>query len=242
VLGNFAVGALVPTLILLGYNQLAFGSPWDMGYFHHTTKMFADVHSAQNPLGLRRPEAVKAWALLWGRHRGLLFYAPVVALVPAGLVALAVRKSWGMALVSSAVMTAVFAVNLSYPEWTGGWSTGPRLLVPLLPFAMLPVAALLAWGGRWASALTALLALGGRRADAPIRGGRGAVPGLSHRPARAGGIASLDGRKGCRLGGRTVRAKRAQRARPGDCRSASPSARNGCNLLRSCCRKAWRSG
>ena len=44
-------------------------------------------------------------------------------------------------------MAAVFLVNLSYPEWTGGWSTGPRLLVPLLPFAMLPVAALLATGG-----------------------------------------------------------------------------------------------
>ena len=42
---------------------------------------------------------------------------------------------------------AVFLVNLSYPEWTGGWSTGPRLLVPLLPFAMLPVAAVLAETG-----------------------------------------------------------------------------------------------
>jgi hypothetical protein len=41
-------------------------------------------------------------------------------------------------------MAAVLLVNLSYPEWTGGWSTGPRLLVPLLPFAMLPVAGLLA--------------------------------------------------------------------------------------------------
>src|SRR5262249_2369591 len=85
-LANFAVGAIIPTLVLLGYNQLAFGSPWDMGYFHHTTKIFADVHSEQNPLGLRRPEAVRALALLWGRHRGLLFYAPIVALVPPGLV------------------------------------------------------------------------------------------------------------------------------------------------------------
>ena len=37
-LALFAVGAIFPTLILLTYNQLAFGSPWDMGYFHHATQ------------------------------------------------------------------------------------------------------------------------------------------------------------------------------------------------------------
>ena len=33
-LAAFGIGAAIPTLILLGYNQLAFGSPWEMGYFH----------------------------------------------------------------------------------------------------------------------------------------------------------------------------------------------------------------
>src|SRR4051812_21759282 len=51
-LGGFAVGAALPTLALLGYNQLAFGSPWEMGYFHHATAIFAKVHNRRNPLGL----------------------------------------------------------------------------------------------------------------------------------------------------------------------------------------------
>ena len=157
--GDFVVGALIPTLLLLGYNQLAYGSLFDMGYFHHTTKIFADVHSEANPLGLKVAGVSRAFELLWGRHRGLLFYAPIVALVPLGLISMANRRLWGSALVAVAAMSAVFAVNLNYPEWTGGWSTGPRLLVPLLPFAMLPVAALLARGGRGLT--VAALALAG---------------------------------------------------------------------------------
>ncbi len=160
-LGDFTVGALVPLVILLGYNQLAYGSPWDMGYFHHTTQIFSDVHSEQNPLGLRSPEARRIVTLLWGRHRGLTFYAPLTLLVPFGLVELIRRRLYGMAIISLSAMMAVFAVNWSYPEWTGGWSTGPRLLVPLLPFAMLPVAGLLARPGRLVVIVAASLALGG---------------------------------------------------------------------------------
>jgi hypothetical protein len=139
----FALGAVVPTLLLLAYNYLAFGSPWEMGYFHHATAQFAQVHNRQNPLGLRIPDASKIFPLLWGEHRGLLFYAPILFLAFPGWFVLGLRKQFALAVVSLAIVGAVFLVNLSYPEWTGGWSTGPRLLVPLLPFAMIPVAALL---------------------------------------------------------------------------------------------------
>jgi hypothetical protein len=123
--------------------------------------MFAEVHSPRSPLGLRPPDWGRSIALVWGGHRGLLFYVPIVALTPPGVVVLAARRLWGMAAVTTTVMGAVFLVNLSYPQWTGGWSTGPRLLVPLLPFAMLPVAALLATGGPKATLAAVALALAG---------------------------------------------------------------------------------
>ncbi len=160
-LGDFAVGALVPSVILLGYNYLAYGSPWDMGYFHHATAIFARVHNTRNPLGLRYPDWSKAVPLLWGSYRGLLFYAPVVAASIPGWLVLLVRRQWAVAIVSTLVVAAVFLVNLSYPEWSGGWSTGPRLLVPMLPFALIPVAALLASGGRLARWVVTLLTLAG---------------------------------------------------------------------------------
>jgi hypothetical protein len=160
-LGAFAAGAALPTLVLLGYNQLCFGSPWELGYFHHATEMFARVHSRSNPLGLRSPDWSNAMPLVWGRHRGLLFYAPVVVASVPGWFVLARRRLWGMMVVSALVVSAVFLTNLSYPQWTGGWSTGPRLLVPLLAFAMLPVAAFLAAGGPVATWVVAALAIAG---------------------------------------------------------------------------------
>ena len=60
-LAIFCVGAAIPTLILLGYNQLAFGSPWEMGYFHHATAEFAEVHNrgqSARPVGSR----IDSWA------------------------------------------------------------------------------------------------------------------------------------------------------------------------------------
>ncbi len=158
-LSAFIVGALVPTVLLLGYNVLAFGDPFDMGYFHHATDQFAKVHSKENPLGLANPAWERAWPLLWGGYRGLLFYAPILMLALPGWILLLFRRQWGLALVSLAACLAVFLVNLSYPEWTGGWSTGPRLLVPLLPFAMLPVAATLTLRGRWVVGLGLTLSL-----------------------------------------------------------------------------------
>ena len=147
-IATFGVGALIPALFLMLYDVLAFGGPFDMGYFHHATAQFARVHSRENPLGIAAPDWGRAVPLLWGRYRGLLFYAPILALAAPGWVVLAARRRWAICLVSLATCLAVFLVNLSYPEWTGGWSTGPRLLTPLLPFAMLPVAALLADRGR----------------------------------------------------------------------------------------------
>jgi hypothetical protein len=158
---SFGLGAAVPTAILLTYNTLAFGSPWRMGYFYEVLDQFSQVHSESNPLGVGRPNWSILPELLWRERRGLLGFAPIVGLTLPGLVALGLRRRWSTLIVSSLTIAAVFLVNLSYPEWTGGWSTGPRLLLPLLPFAMLPIAGLLAVGGRPSTILTLVLALVG---------------------------------------------------------------------------------
>jgi hypothetical protein len=176
-LATFAIGAMVPTIALFAYNILAFGSPFDMGYFHHVN--FRHVHTSANPLGLTRPDWGKLAPLLGSRHRGLLCYAPVLMLALPGWVMLLLRRCWALAIVTFAVCVSVLLINLCYPEWTGGWSTGPRLLVPLLPFVMIPVAGLLAEGGRWQRPLVftaaGLAAVGGVEMLL-FQGGGGRIP------------------------------------------------------------------
>jgi len=116
---------------------------------------------------------------LWGRYRGLTFYAPIVLLTVPGWMVLFARRCWDVAVVTMLVVVAVLVVNLFYPEWTGGWSTGPRLLVPLLPFAMLPVASLLAGSSKPARAATVvavILALAGGVEMLLFQGVGGRVP------------------------------------------------------------------
>ena len=128
------LGALPSALVLFTYNFIAFGSPLDMGYFHHATQQFAKVHSAENPLGLNFPDYSRLAPLMWGEYRGLLFYAPWAALAPIGWWLMVRQKQWKLLWISLAGFLVPLWVNLSYPEWTGGWSTGPRLLVPALPW------------------------------------------------------------------------------------------------------------
>jgi hypothetical protein len=175
----FALGGLVPTAALLVYNVLAFGSPWETGYFHHATPIFAQVHSRDHPLGLRPPDPALLVPLLLSRHRGLLFYAPILALAGPGWIRLCRRGHRGLAAVTLAIAAAVLLVNLSYPEWTGGWSTGPRLLVPLLPFALIAVAGALAGDGAWprrAEGAASGLALAGALLMLLFQGAGGRLP------------------------------------------------------------------
>jgi hypothetical protein len=91
-------------------------------------------------------------------NKGLLFYAPSVALAPLGLVLLA-RRDRTLALALAASATVVLASAAAWWAWDGQAGWGPRLLVPSLPMLILLAALAAAWGStavRFVAAATAV--------------------------------------------------------------------------------------
>ncbi|HXX69608.1 MAG TPA: hypothetical protein VEK07_20655 [Polyangiaceae bacterium] len=152
----FVMGATPPAIAMLGYNFAVTGRPFDFPYSHVT-----DTWQAMRvAFGVRLPSIEAEWELLFGQYRGLLFYAPTLAL----FVPLALRKPspgdfapgddlararhrWLLLL---ALCSAQYLFVCSYFKWDGGWCTGPRHLAPVIALLVYEGAGKLARGWpRW---------------------------------------------------------------------------------------------
>jgi hypothetical protein len=91
------------------------------------------------------PLWVGLWGVLFSSGKGLLWFAPAAA---AGLVLLPrfVVKSPRAGLLVAGVAIMFLAMVACWWTWHGAWSWGPRLLLPLIPVLMFPVASVFdAW-------------------------------------------------------------------------------------------------
>jgi hypothetical protein len=145
-----ALGLGALSMLLLGASQWwRFGSAFATGRFDHYAHWVLPF------------EGLAAFAIAPGRS--LFIYAPVLLF---GLWAIkSSRERFGLEMscvLGLLLLRATFAASRS--DWSGGWSLGPRYLVPVLPLLMLPAA--LAWEEgsalrrrRFTLALVALMAL-----------------------------------------------------------------------------------
>ena len=144
--GVWAVALIIGAtgLVALGISQaMRFGSPFESGryglYSHFIVpgvELLALFVSPGRSLWLTSPILLGA-LLGWRRFRRR---------VPAA--------AWFCAAI--VLMRLVFVATRS--DWWGGWAVGPRFLVPIIPFALLPIAA--AWDrGTWQLRLGLVLLL-----------------------------------------------------------------------------------
>lgn len=153
-------GALPPVALLLFYHARAFGSPWRTGYDASVT--FAHYHQ-HGFLGLTGP----TWEAFVGStvapDNGLFWMCPVLLLMIPGWLEMARQRQRWQLFVTAAVVAIYLAFISSITFWRGGWQMGPRYITAMLPFAMIPVAAAMAWAGRrrWAWAVCVALSLVG---------------------------------------------------------------------------------
>jgi hypothetical protein len=109
--------------------------------------------------GFTTPLLEGAGGLLLSPEKSVVLFAPAIVLVPLALVALWRRDRATTTLVL-AIFAVVFVLAATWWSWMGGWSWGPRLLIPGVALVLV---ALAPWIGsdatRWKLA-AALFALG----------------------------------------------------------------------------------
>jgi hypothetical protein len=136
VVARFVAGGLPLLIVLLGYDWLTFGSPLSIGYQY--TPAFAS-QNAQGLVSIVWPRLDTTWDLLFS-PRGLLRLAPWFALAPLGLVAIRRRDARFEVVLAAVICAAFLTYNSGALNPFGGWTPGPRYLLPALPFAAVLVA------------------------------------------------------------------------------------------------------
>jgi hypothetical protein len=129
---SLPVGVCVALLGALNY--VRFGSPLKTGY-HLAFPTLSDLFATPLSQGLS--------GVLLSGEVGLVWFTPVILLLPftwRGFKRDHSDEAW-LCLGISAATIVFFA---KYAAWHGGWSYGPRLLVPILPFLVLPLSHLVA--------------------------------------------------------------------------------------------------
>ena len=136
----FLIGLILPALLLMGYNWVRAGNPFQTGYD-------LTIFSPNLLLGL--------YKLLFSPLRGLFVYSPLLILGVLGLVWLW-RRHPGETALSVSVIGITFLI---FSLWTSGegLSWGSRFLVPVVPFLCLGLAPILERASAGSKSLTGLL-------------------------------------------------------------------------------------
>ena len=134
------VGLIVPVAIALSaygwYDWFRFGSLTATGY---SATYGGTPESSWNPIG---NPLVGLYGLLLSSGRGVLWYAPLIAVAAVSARHFYIeRPITGRAFVVLAA--AWLAAHSAIRGWEGGWGWGPRYLLPVLPFLLVPLA--VAW-------------------------------------------------------------------------------------------------
>ncbi len=135
----FVSGGVPAALLLAWYHRACFGrvftlaTSYENEIFRRPGERWLGVFAAPNPDLLVK--------LLISSYRGLFFSSPVLVLAGYGLWWMWTRGGRRReAILCVSVFVGFLLMNASFNGWHGGYSYGPRYLIPALPFLALPLA------------------------------------------------------------------------------------------------------
>ncbi len=138
---SFLAGLVPALLIILLHNYIRFGSPFNNGY---------DGEAFSTPIwkGLT--------GLLFSPGKSIFVYSPVLLALPFAVTAFGGRFKFEAILIGMISLITLLYYSVWW-AWEGGWCWGPRFLVPLLPFLVLPLGVLFQKSRVWTGILFMIL-------------------------------------------------------------------------------------
>ncbi len=136
------LGALIPLAILIAYNTSIYGNPFMLGYAHEVSNTFNEGMAA-GLMGIGTPHRSVLYHITFDPKFGLFWQSPVLLLAVVGyFMVIRRRLLWPEALLSAYAIGVMLLMNAGYYLWWGGHAFGPRLIIPALPFFIVPLAIL----------------------------------------------------------------------------------------------------
>lgn len=133
----FTIGILPGIVIVLYYNYILTGHLTSTPYNYETHQNKENA----NDIGFNFPKLSALWGLVFTTYRGLLFYVPATIIMCWYLIKLFLKKTFKdiSALFNTSIKSYFFMTILTYLllysayyQWWGGWTFGPRYLIPMI--------------------------------------------------------------------------------------------------------------
>jgi hypothetical protein len=135
-----ALGAVIPIIVLMAYNMAVFDNPISTGYVHSADPWFYEQQN-QGLVGIGLPNPKVIFFMTIHPALGLFWQSPVLLLSIIGIwYMLKTPKSRAEALVAIFSFFSLLILYSGFYNWWGGWTFGPRYLIPMLLFLGLPLA------------------------------------------------------------------------------------------------------
>ena len=131
---RFALGGLPMFALFAYYNYECFDHPLRLAYLYQNPLFSPDLPDRLFGV-IAIPDLKILYELTFGFYRGLFTTTPIMFLGLIGLITAIIKNQQRpVAVVSLMIFLSVLSTNAGFTIWDAGDSSGPRYLVPALPF------------------------------------------------------------------------------------------------------------